>query len=135
MTNFSIKFSNPWLLLLLIPAFLLTFIPYFRMNKRYRGTRNRIVSMVLHLIIMTLAISLLAGITFEYDMPNDENEVILLVDASYSGSKLEDEKDSFIRFPLRMMWKRPIYANASERLKLRKRERGKENLGSDNEKK
>lgn len=97
MTNFSIKFSNPWLLLLLIPAALLTFIPYFRMNKRYRGTRNRIVSMVLHLIIMTLAISLLAGITFEYDLPNDENEVILLVDASYSGSKLEDEKDSFIQ--------------------------------------
>ncbi len=101
MTNFSIKFSNPWLLLLLIPAFLLTFIPYFRMNKRYRGTRNRIVSMVLHLIIMTLAISLLAGITFEYDLPNDENEVILLVDASYSGSKLEDEKDSFIQTVMR----------------------------------
>ena len=97
MTNFSINFSNPWLLLLLIPAFLLTFIPYFRMNKRYRGTRNRIVSMVLHLIIMTLAISLLAGITFEYDLPNDENEVILLVDTSYSGSELEDEKDAFIQ--------------------------------------
>ena len=101
MTNFSIKFSNPWLLLLLIPAVALTFIPYFRMNKRYRGTRNRIVSMVLHLIIMTLAISLLAGITFEYDLPNDENEVILLVDASYSGSKLEDEKDSFIQTVMR----------------------------------
>jgi len=57
--------------------------------------------MVLHLIIMTLAISLLAGITFEYDMPNDENEVILLVDASYSGSKLEDEKDSFIQSVIR----------------------------------
>ena len=71
------------------------------MNKRYRGTRNRIVSMVLHLIIMTLAISLLAGITFEYDMPNDENEVILLVDASYSGSELEDEKDSFIQTVMR----------------------------------
>ena len=71
------------------------------MNKRYRGTRNRIVSMVLHLIIMTLAISLLAGITFEYDLPNDENEVILLVDASYSGSKLEDEKDSFIQTVMR----------------------------------
>ena len=57
--------------------------------------------MVLHLIIMTLAISLLAGITFEYDLPNDENEVILLVDASYSGTKLEDEKDSFIQTVMR----------------------------------
>ncbi len=101
MTNFSIKFSNPWLLLLWIPALLFTFVPYFKMNKRYRGTRNRIVSMVLHLIIMTLAISLLAGITFEYDLPNDENEVILLVDSSYSGSELEDEKDSFIQTVMR----------------------------------
>ncbi len=96
MTNFSINFANPWLLLLLIPAFLLTFIPYFRMNKRYRGTRNRIVSIVLHSIVMVLAISVLAGITFEYDEPNDENEVILLVDASFSGSDVEDEKDEFI---------------------------------------
>ena len=110
MTNFSIKFSNPWLLLLLIPAFLLTFIPYFRMNKRYRGTRNRIVSMVLHLIIMTLAISLLAGITFEYDLPNDENEVILLVDSSYSGSELEDDKNNFIQNVMR--------ANANGTFKL-----------------
>ena len=96
MTNFSINFSNPWLLLLLIPALLLTLIPYLRMNKRYRCTRNRIVSMVLHLIIMTLAISLFSGITFEYDLPNAKNEVIILVDSSFSGSDIEDEKDEFI---------------------------------------
>ena len=96
MTNFSINFSNPWLLLLLIPALLLTLIPYFRLNKRYRGTRNRIVSMVLHLIIMVLAISLLAGASFEYDLPNDENEVILLVDSSFSGTDVESDKDEFI---------------------------------------
>ena len=52
--------------------------------------------MVLHLIITTLAISLLSGVTFEYDLPNDENEVILLVDSSFSGSDVEDDKDEFI---------------------------------------
>ena len=97
MTNFSINFSNPWLLLLLIPAGLLTLIPYFRLNKRYRCTRNRIVSIVLHLIIMVLSISVLAGLTFDYDKPNSENEVILLVDSSFSGSENEQEKDDFIQ--------------------------------------
>ena len=63
MTNFSITFTKPWLLLLLVPALLLTLIPYFRLNKRYRCTRNRIVSMALHVVIMLLAVSLLAGVT------------------------------------------------------------------------
>ncbi len=97
MTNFSINFTNPWLLLLLIPAGLLTLIPYFRLNKRYRCTRNRIVSIVLHLIIMVLSISVLAGMTFEYDIPNTENEVMLVVDTSFSSDKTENEKDDFIR--------------------------------------
>ena len=44
----------------------------------------------------------------------------------YVGAQLngyQDEKDSVVRFPLRMLWKRPIYANPAERIKLRKRER------------
>ena len=97
MTNFSINFSNPWLLLLLIPALFLTLFPYFRLNKRYRGTRNRIVSIVLHLIIMVLSVSVLAGISFEYDLPNEENEVILLVDSSFSNAESETEKNEFIQ--------------------------------------
>ena len=97
MTNFSITFTKPWLLLLLVPALLLTLIPYFRLNKRYRCTRNRIVSMALHVIIMLLAVSLLAGVGFEYELPNDKNEVIILVDASFSEEKLEDQKNEFIK--------------------------------------
>ena len=96
MTNFSINFTIPWLLILIVPALLFTLIPYFRMNKRYRGTRNRIVSMMLHVIIMVLAISVLAGIDFSYDLPNSENEVILLVDASFSNSESEKAKNDFV---------------------------------------
>ena len=98
MTNFSINFWNPWLLLLLIPAFGLTLFSYFRLNKRYRFTRNRIVSMVLHLVIMVFSIAVLAGMTFSYYVKNTENEVILLVDASYSTSEdSEDDIDEFIQ--------------------------------------
>ena len=97
MSNFVIKFSNPWFLLLLIPAIGFALLPYFRMNKRYRKTRNRITSIILHITVMVLAISVLAGATFEYDTPNDENEVILLVDISDSSTTSSDDKDDFVK--------------------------------------
>ncbi len=97
MTNFSINFSNAWFLLLLIPAAFFTLFPYFKMAKRYRRTRNRIVSMVLHTVVMLLCVSILAGIVIKYDKPNLENEVILLVDASFSGEKTKSDKEDFIR--------------------------------------
>ena len=82
---------------MLIPAFALTLISYFKLNKRYRFTRNRIVSIVMHLVIMVLAITLLAGMTIEYFKPNEETEVILLVDYSYTLDDSEEEVDDFIR--------------------------------------
>ena len=97
MTNFSINFIRPWLLLLLIPAALMTLVPYFRMNKRYRGTRNRITSMILHGIVMLLSISVLAGTTIEYNVPNEESEVILVVDASFSSDKVQEKRDEFVQ--------------------------------------
>ena len=97
MTKFRIIFSNPWLLLLLIPAIGLTLLSYFRMNKRYRFTRNHVTSVVLHLVIMVLSIAVLAGIVFGYSIPNNDNEIIILVDASYSTSDSADDVDDFIR--------------------------------------
>jgi uncharacterized membrane protein len=96
MTNLRLEFSYPWLLLLLIPAAILTFLPYFRLAKRYRRTRNRVTSVVLHSIVMTLAICILAGLTFHYEIPNKDNELLLLVDASYSNSASKDDKDDFV---------------------------------------
>lgn len=97
MMNFKIDFTHPWLLLLIIPAVLLTLIPYFRMNKKYRRTRNRIVSMTLHISAMVLAIALLAGISFKYEIPNEKNEVILLVDVSDSNQEERQKKDEFVQ--------------------------------------
>ena len=53
--------------------------------------------MILHITVMVLAISLLAGITFEYDVANKETEVIILVDTSDSGNETADDKDDFVQ--------------------------------------
>jgi len=97
MSNFKVHFTNPWLMLLLIPAALLTLILYLRLNKKYRRTRNRITSIVLHCIVMFLCISVLSGTTFSYEKPNTENEVILLVDMSDSGSTSVGDKNEFVK--------------------------------------
>jgi len=78
----SFEFIYPWLLLLLIPAFLITLLPHFKLVKRFRRTRNRIIPLVMRMIVFVLAITTLAGITISYTLPNKGNEVILLVDVS-----------------------------------------------------
>lgn len=97
MSNFKIEFSCPWLLLLLIPALFLTLFPYFRTAKKFRRTRNRIISVVLHALSMTLCVALLAGMSFYYEVPNRQNELLLLVDLSDSNAEREEEKDEFVR--------------------------------------
>ncbi len=97
MTNLSIHFSNPWLLFALIPLLAFTFLPYFRVAKKYRRTRNRVTSVVLHAIICVFAVFLLAGLTFKYEIPNVKNEVILLVDCSDSNVENQEKKESFVR--------------------------------------
>ena len=82
---------------MLVPAVVFTLISYFKLNKRYRCTRNRIVSITMHLIVMLLAILLLAGFTIEYYTPDTERELILLVDVSYTTNEAIDETDDFVK--------------------------------------
>lgn len=96
MINFEICFDRPWLLLLLIPAALLTFVPYFRIKKRYRRTRNRVISVVLHSLVMVLSIALLSGFYVRYYVPNEENEMILLVDVSDTNAGEIEKRDAFV---------------------------------------
>ncbi len=98
MSNFKIIFSvSPWLLLLFVPAVGLTLFLYFKTNKRYRNTRNRIVSMTLHSIVLTLCILVLAGITFTWTEPNLQSELVILVDASYTETSAKPRVDNFVK--------------------------------------
>ncbi len=97
MRNFSIQFTYPWLLLLLIPAAALTVFLYLRLNKKFRKNRNRVVSVILHSLVMVLCILTISGITFHYDVGNAENELILLVDVSDTTEENKAEKESFVR--------------------------------------
>ena len=96
MGNFRINFTHPWLLLLLVAAVLLTMIPHLRIAKKYRRNRNRITSLVLHMIVLVLSILVLSGISFDYTQKNDKNEIILLVDVSDSSIKYEEERDEVV---------------------------------------
>lgn len=96
MTNYTLMFTNPWLLLLLIPALGIALVPYFLVKKKYRRNRNRICSLILHCAAMSIAIFLLAGVTYSYDVSNKENELILLVDCSASNETQTAVKDEFI---------------------------------------
>ncbi|MBE6633118.1 MAG: VWA domain-containing protein [Ruminococcaceae bacterium] len=97
MTNLQLHYNHPWLLLLMVPAVLLTLIPYFRMAKKYRRTRNRVISIVLHMLAMFIGINLLAGVSFSYEIPNEDNRVLLLVDMTESNGGSAEAKDEFVQ--------------------------------------
>lgn len=96
MFDLKLNFSQPWLLLLLIPAFVLGLLPYFRIAKKYRRNRNRVVSTVLHLVVMTLAVFVLSGINFTFREYNNNNEIIFVMDASFSTKDEEAAKNRYL---------------------------------------
>jgi|GEM_PF-171258 len=93
MSNLGIEHGYPWsvwLWFLILPLVALSLIFYFRVDKRHRRTRYRVVSLVLHLVVAVLAIAVLTGARFTYTIPYEENDIIIVVDTSYSMSWEQD---------------------------------------------
>lgn len=102
MVHFRIHFTYPLLLLVFLLGLGLTALLYFRLSKKYRKNRNRVTSIVLHLIVFALAVLTLAGTFFTFDIPNKENQIILLVDASDTEERSAEARDEFVRTILDM---------------------------------
>lgn len=97
MSDFTITFTNPWLLFLMIPGIALVLFAFFRVSKQFRYTRNRVISLSLGVVMVVFCAFMAAGIGFSYSVANDTNEVLLLVDTSYSDRENRDKKDDFIQ--------------------------------------
>jgi len=97
MSNVHISFLYPELFLLLIPAAALVLWLYLRLSKKYRRTRNRIISIIFQLCVLVLSACVLAGTAISYKESQKTNEMILLVDLSHSNRESEDKKDDFIK--------------------------------------
>ena len=96
MHDFQITFTHPWLLLLIIPALAVVLIPFFLLSRKYRRNRNRVTSVVLHSCVSLCCVLLLAGMGFSYNVDNSENEILIVMDASYSTDKEKEAKDRYV---------------------------------------
>ena len=97
MFNLKINCVHPWLWLLLIPAVAIALFCHFRVSKKYRRTRNRIVSLTMHLLVTVLCVAVLTNVTLDYEVYNSQNEIILVVDNSYSTDQQKKNRDEFVK--------------------------------------
>lgn len=97
MSNINIEFGNPWLLLLLVPSIVLALIPYLRLNKNRRRVRNKVVSLVLHLIVIFLITLTCADMKFVQKNSFFTSDTIILVDASRSSIYSKEKIDNYIK--------------------------------------
>lgn len=99
MSDYHIDFSlSPYLLLLIVPALLLIWGVFFigKKKRRSRITANRIVSSILQSVVAVLFIFAIAGIYVAYDEVNPQNELVILVDQSYTTKQTQDGIDEFL---------------------------------------
>ncbi len=97
MSDFLIHFNNPWLLFVLVPLLLITVIPFLLIPKKFRNTRNRVISVTLHCLVSVMLACLLAGIYFTFTVPNRDNEIMIVVDASDSNEEQRAEKEAYVQ--------------------------------------
>ena len=97
MYNFMINFAYPFLLLLIVPGIGVLIYFYFSAGKRYRNTRNRIASIAIGSVVVLLSTFLMSGMTFDYQVKNNDNELIMVVDNSYSSNSSNHKKNEFVK--------------------------------------
>lgn len=90
------RFEQPLWLIAIAVGVILAVIPFFRIRKDKRYTRERIVSMILHVLILTLASFVLAGFSLHEDQTLKNDETLILIDVSDSNYHNSDEIADYI---------------------------------------
>ena len=95
-TRFEI--GRPWLFLILIPALILTIIPFFRLHKSRRYNIKHIVPLFLHILILAIATTMITDINIiETTTAPEDTEIIIVADMSDSNSPMKDKMNEHIR--------------------------------------
>ena len=89
MSSIEFAFESPWYLLLIIPSFAIILLPFLRLPKRRRQSFRKIAPVVIHLIVVTMLVLIIAGFTVVEN--SDQQAVILLVDLSDSTQNVQTE--------------------------------------------
>lgn len=101
MSNFRITIEYPWLLFCLIPLIAAVVFSFFKVPEKFRYNLNRILSTVLGLITVCCAAFMVSGMGFAYEKNNDKNEIMILVDGSFSNEASKNQKDELVKSVLR----------------------------------
>lgn len=88
MNNIEISFDRPWLLLLAIPAFATILIPFLLLPRKRRCTLRKRVPVILHMMMVSILVLILSGLTFVKSI--DNQAVMLLLDFSHSTTSLQE---------------------------------------------
>ena len=89
MSSIEFSFENPWYLLLAIPSYAVILIPFFLLPARRRQNIRKILPVVLHMIIVSLLVLIIAGFTVVSN--SHEQAVVLVVDLSDSTDTVQDQ--------------------------------------------
>ena len=96
--NFLFQIDRPVLFCILIPALLLGIIPFFRIQKKRRASTKHLIPFVIHLTLVFLLSTLLAGITVtETTNERLETKVVFAVDVSDSNASMRGQMNAFMK--------------------------------------
>lgn len=97
MSSINLYFEHPYFLLLLIPAIILAFIPFFKLPKHRRNSNARKLSLILHIIVLVLTTLVLTGFRVHVENSVKTKDVIFLVDESYSLETSEKQVERYLK--------------------------------------
>ncbi len=89
---------SPYILFLIIPLILLIILAFFIFNRKshFHSSLNQILSAIIECIIIILCVVCLSGPIYAYEVKNQQNELVILLDQSYSFENIYEETNTYV---------------------------------------